>query len=332
MDPRLRSSHRAEALVAIVGPTGSGKSDLAVELSRALGGEIVGCDALQVYRGFDVGTAKLPQQARREVPHHLLDVASPSDEFSAARYVSIATECILQIRNRGNLPIVVGGTGLYLRALRYGLFEGPSREPTLRARLWGIERRRRGKLHRMLARWDPPSAARIHPNDSVRLVRALEVYLSSGRPMSSMMTERRAPLSGFRDILVGLRPGRAVLARRISERVESMYAGGLAEEVRGLVARHGMALPAFKAIGYRECLAAMAGRIDWDRAQSLTEKATIQYAKRQLTWFRKETGVTWFDGVGDEPSVRSNVLWHLRRELSRDTLPGMEKDDAETAS
>jgi tRNA dimethylallyltransferase len=301
-------------VIAVVGPTGSGKSALAVEVARAFDGEILSCDALQVYRGLDIGTSKPTAAERGGIPHHLLDVVPPDEEFSAAQYVALAAPVIFDIAARGRLPVIVGGTGLYLRALRSGLFQGPGRSTAIRERLSRIaDRRGSGGLHRILSRWDPASAARIHPNDRVRLVRGIEVFLASGRPMSELMRERKSPLERFRDILIGLRPSREHLAQRITDRVDAMYSRGLVGEVRRLEADHGAGIPAFKAIGYREALLLLAGEIDSSRAKELTVRATTQYAKRQMTWFRREPGVTWFDGAGDDAEIQAKVLEYVGR-------------------
>jgi tRNA dimethylallyltransferase len=307
---------RSRDLVAIVGPTGAGKSDLALDLAESFDGEVVSFDALQVYRGLDIGTAKVPPSDRRGIPHHLLDEVGPGEEFSAASFVRRAVPAIEDIAARGKLPILVGGTGLYLRALRRGLFEGPGRVPDLRARLSGIARRRGpGALHRILRRWDQELAGRIHPNDGVRLVRGLEVYLASGRKMSELMGGRQRPLAGFRDILVGLRPDRELLKARVEARVHRMFSRGLVEEVRRLRLEHGAEAPAFKAIGYREVLLHLDRGMDVDEARRLTIVATFQYAKRQMTWFRREPEVEWFEGCGDDAGVRAQVFDYIRRAI-----------------
>lgn len=307
---------RNHPLVAIVGPTGAGKSDLALDLAEQFDGEVVSVDALQVYRGLDIGTAKVPREARRGIPHHLLDEVAPNEEFSAAEFVKRAVPVIEGIAARGKVPILVGGTGLYLRALTRGLFEGPGRSPEVRDRLRALADRRGPKaLHRLLMRWDPPLAARIHENDGIRLVRGLEVYLSSGRRMSELMAERRRPLEGFRDILVGLRPDREVLKARVEARVLSMFSRGFLEEVRRLRREHGAGIPAFKAIGYREVLLHLDGEMDLDSARNLMVRATTQYAKRQMTWFRREPEVHWFEGCGDDARVRARVLDTIRRAI-----------------
>ena len=317
-EPMSDTDRLERDLVAVVGPSGAGKSELALVLARAFDGEVVNCDALQVYRGVDVGTAKLPTDARRGVPHHLLDVVAPTEEFSAADFVARAVPAIEGIVGRGKLPIVVGGTGLYLRALRRGLFEGPGRIPELRRRLEGLaERRGTAVLHRLLRRWDPSSAARIHENDRVRIVRAIEVCCASGRPMSELMATRRRPLKGFRDILVGLRPPREPLSTRIELRAAEMLARGLAKEVSELKDEFGTEIPAFKAIGYRETLRLIDGEIDNEDACKMIARSTLRYAKRQMTWFRREEGTRWFDGFGDDPAVSRDVIDFLHRELNR---------------
>jgi tRNA dimethylallyltransferase len=301
------------ALLAIVGPTAAGKSDLALALAERLHGEVVSCDALQVYRGLDIGTAKLLPSERRGIPHHLVDVVEASEEFSAAEFVRLAVPILEDIAARGKLPILVGGTGLYLRALRRGLFEGPGRSPAIRDRLTRIAERRGGRaLHRMLRRWDPDLAARIHENDRVRLIRGIEVFLRSGRKMSALMRTRERPLRDFQDILVGLRPDREALKARVEARVDAMFRRGFIDEVRGLRARHGFDLSAFKAIGYREVNRHLDGEIGAEEARRLTILTTIQYAKRQMTWFRREPDVQWFEGSGDDLAVEARVLDWIR--------------------
>jgi len=307
---------RPRILVAIVGPTGAGKSELALALAESLGGEVVSFDALQVYRGLDLGTAKVPPSERRGIPHHLLDEVEADEEFSAAEFVRRAVPTIEDIVARGKLPVLVGGTGLYLRALRSGLFEGPGRSPRVRDRLGAIaDRRGATALHRILRRWDPDLAERIHENDRIRLVRGIEVYLASGRKMSELMSTRRRPLEGFQDILIGLRPDREVLKARVEARVHAMFSRGLVEEVRRLLLTHGAGIPAFKAIGYREVLLHLDCEIDVDGARRLTVLATTQYAKRQMTWFRREPEVQWFEGCGDDAGVRARVLDCIRRAI-----------------
>jgi tRNA dimethylallyltransferase len=247
--------------------------------------------------------------------------------------VARAVPVIEDVAARGHLPLVVGGTGLYLRALRYGLFEGPGRLPEIRARLTRLmERRGTEALHRVLRSWDPALAARVHPNDRVRLVRGIEVAIAAGRPMSELMSSRRRPLSGFHDILIGLRPGRDVLEKRIMARVESMFASGLLPEVRRLRDDFGPESPAFKAIGYRDALLLLSGDVTEREAKESTARSTLRYAKRQMTWFRREPGVEWFDGCGDEATLQVAVSEYLRREIPRaGSRLSTEKFHAETA-
>src|SRR3990172_2876927 len=306
----MRSSH--SFLIAMVGPTGSGKSALALRLARSIPSEIVSCDALQVYRGADIGTGKLSFSGRRGIPHHLLDVACPSQEFSAADYIRLAAPIIEDIDGRGKLPLLVGGTGLYLRALLRGLFEGPGRDATLRHRISDIAGRRGLRfVHRMLARLDAASAERIHPNDLIRTVRALEVCLLAKRPMSDLMKDRRSPLAGYSRLLFGLAPTRAELARRVEVRLRQMFDSGVIGEVQRLLSKYGPQAPVLKAIGYRQVAQLLAGEMDVEQAKQSTLRATLQYAKRQMTWFRREEGVVWFPGSGDDPKVGEAIESYL---------------------
>jgi tRNA dimethylallyltransferase len=315
-------------LLVIVGPTGSGKSALALRLAASFPAEVVSCDALQVYRGADIGTGKLSVSERHGIPHHLLDVVDPSQGFSAASYIRLAAPIIDDIRGRGRVPVVVGGTGLYLRALRRGLFEGPGRDSRIRDRMVNIAGRRgREFVHRMLHRVDPASAGRIHPNDLVRTVRALEVCLLAGRPMSDLMRERASPLAGYHATLVGVAPPRRELAARIERRVRGMFALGLVDEVRGILKKFGRDAPVIKAIGYRQVAQYLAGEVGLDEAQGMTVRATLQYAKRQMTWFRREEGVVWFTCCGDDPEAGERIEAYLR--ARRDFAP--RGDDEGTA-
>jgi tRNA dimethylallyltransferase len=310
------SRAKRRVVVALVGPTASGKSALSIELAKAFDGEIVSCDALQVYRHLDIGTGKMPVPDRKGIAHHLIDLVEPDREFSAADYIRAAAPVIRDIEQRSKLPMVVGGTGLYLRSLRNGLFEDPGRRPALRSRLTRIaERRGNGVLHRILEKRDPASAARVHPNDRVRLIRSLEVNLTSSENMSDRMRKRRSPLEGYRFMVVGLSPAREELVGRIEKRVRQMFDSGLVDEVRRASERFGPAPPAFKAIGYRETKAHLDGDLSLLEAERLTVRATVQYAKRQMTWFRREEGIIWFAGYGDDPEVVGAVREHLSSEL-----------------
>jgi tRNA dimethylallyltransferase len=284
------------AVVAVVGPTASGKSALALDLARERRGEIVSCDSLQVYRGLDVGSAKASAEERAAVPHHLLDVVDPDQEFSAADYARLARVALDDVAARGRLPIVAGGTGLYLRALRRGLFAGPSRDPDLRRRLERIaDRGGDARLHRLLARVDPESAARIETSDRVRVVRALEVFRASGRPLSAHHREDSPRPDGRRWLVVGLDPPREALRTAVETRTRHMLEAGLLDEVRDVVARYGGAdLRPLRAIGYRQALAVVRGTQTVGDAQRDIVKETMRYAKRQMTWFRHQEDVRWF--------------------------------------
>jgi tRNA dimethylallyltransferase len=289
----------APPLIGVVGPTASGKSALALRLARERGGEIVSCDSLQVYRGLDVGSAKPTPEERRLVPHHLIDVVSPDEAFSAAEYAVRAREAVSAIASRGRLPLVAGGSGLYLRALLHGLFAGPARDEDLRRRLEGLaDRFGDARLHRLLARGDPETAGRLPPRDRVRVVRALEVLFATGRPISAHHREGAAPLEGFRVLLVGLGLDREELRRRVEARTRGMMEAGLVEEVRGLLARgYSPDLRPLQAIGYRQVVALLQGRMSRPEAERAIVTETMRFAKRQMTWFRHQASVTWFAGA-----------------------------------
>lgn len=298
-------------LVAIVGPTASGKSALALRLARARGGEVVSCDSLQVYRGLDIGSAKATAEEREEVAHHLVDVAEPAEPFSAAAYARLARAALADVAGRGRLAIVAGGTGLYLRALLRGLFEGPSRDEPLRRRLEGLaERFGDARLHRLLARADPEAAAKIRPRDRVRVVRALEVRLVTGRPISDQQRGGAEPLRGFRTLVVGLDPGRERLRRAVEARTRDMLARGLLEEVRGLLDRGcGPGLRPLRAIGYRQAVAVVLGEMTVGEAEAAIVTETMRFAKRQRTWFRhQQPDVEWFADADEAFAAASRWL------------------------
>jgi tRNA dimethylallyltransferase len=306
-------------LAVVLGPTGSGKSDLSLCIAHALGGEIVNCDSLQVYRGFDVGTAKVPVAERQGIPHHLIDIVEPTQLFTAGDYARLAEAVVREISQRGRMPVVVGGTGFYLRGLLEGLAPGPSRDDALRARLHAREQKRPGSLHRILARLDASSAARIHTNDKNKTMRALEVRLLEGATLSSLFERGRAPLSGFRQVKIGLDPTRESLYARLNERAQQMFAVGgpnrsLVEEVRRLLyAGIPPEAKPFESLGYKQALQTVQGRISLEEALESTQQETRRYAKRQRTWFRKEPGVHWIQGFGDQPLVQAEALSILQR-------------------
>jgi tRNA dimethylallyltransferase len=295
-------------LIVLAGPTASGKSALAMRLARARDGEIVSCDSLQVYRGFDIGSAKPKAAERAAVPHHLVDVVDPDEDFSAADYARRARLALAEIDARGRVPIVAGGTGLYLRALLHGLFEGPARDEPLRRRLEAIAARRGdAALHRILARADPESAARIEPRDRVRVVRALEVFRATGRPIGEHHRAPAGPLAGFEWRVFVLDPGREALRARVEERTAAMLRAGLIDETRGLIARYPDARP-LGAIGYRQAAAVVRGAADAASAQRDIVVETMRYAKRQRTWFRHQEAATWLADAQQAEDAASRWL------------------------
>jgi tRNA dimethylallyltransferase len=296
-------------LVAVVGPTASGKSDLALRLAETFDGEIVNCDSLQVYRGFDIGTAKLPEAQRRSIRHHLIDILDPAEVFTAGEFVRIARQVIADTSARGHLPILAGGTGFYLRSLIHGLSPGPQRDDALRDRLSARESRRSGSLHRLLHRFDPATAARIHPNDIPKTVRALEICLLSRRPASDVLAIDRDALTGFRVLKIALFPTREALYSRIDSRSRCMFDAGLLQEVENLLAGGVPATAkAFESLGYRQALAVLRHQMSVEEAIADTALRTRQYAKRQMTWFRREPDVEIVQGLGDDETIASTVI------------------------
>jgi tRNA dimethylallyltransferase len=291
-------------LLVIVGPTASGKSALALRVAEALSGEIINCDSLQLYRGFDIGTAKTPPAARRGIVHHLFDVLDPSDRYSAGDYARAARPVLKDVSARKKLPVIAGGTGFYLRALLDGLPPLPGREAALRARLAAREQSRPGSLHHLLTRLEPDAAARIHAHDIQKLMRTLEVRVLTRRALPP--PEAAEPLTGYRTLMLGLSPLRSSLAEAIRVRTEKMFRAGLLDEVRGLLAPppagkgcSGSEKP-FESLGYKQALAHLRGGISLDQAITSTEIETRQYAKRQWTWFRRDPRVEWLEGLGTE--------------------------------
>ena len=287
--------------VLLLGPTGSGKTALSLELAGHFNGEIVSCDSVAVYRGMDLGTAKPSAEERARITHHLIDVAQPNQPFTAGEYSRRARAALRDISARGRLPIVTGGTGLYLRAMTAGLFAGPERQTELRARLeLSRNKHTEGWLHRLLKRLDPASAARIHANDTPKLIRAIEVCLAVRKPFSAVLG--RDPLTGFRLLRIGLNPPRKALYDRLNRRAATMFASGLIEEARGLLALYGL-VKALDSLGYRQAMAVLAGTLSEEAGIAAAQQGHRNYAKRQLTWFRREPEVHWIEGFGDEPET-----------------------------
>ena len=288
--------HDKKPLVLLVGPTGVGKSAAALVCARATGGEIINGDSMQVYRGFDIGTDKPSPADRRGVPHHLFDIRDASDQFTAADFVACAFAAAVGILNRGRIPLVAGGTGLYIKALLDGLFPGPGKDAAVRA---ALEEEARGAglaaLHARLAAADPAYAAKIGPNDKIRIIRALEVLTVTGEPLSGHFRRTESRFREFTVVKTGIELDRKELNRRIDARVDRMFGRGLVGEVRSLRAAgvDERAAP-FKAIGYRRVLAHLRGETGLDEAVALTKIDTRRYAKRQMTWFRKMEGIRWF--------------------------------------
>jgi len=333
---RLLDKASQTLVVVVLGPTGSGKTALALDLAERFGGEIVSCDSVAVYRGMEIGTAKPTSEERARVRHHLIDVADPDQPFTAGEFGRQARAALKDIALRGKLPIVTGGTGLYLRALTEGLFEGPARQEGLRARLTrSRERHHEGWLHRVLQRLDPASAARIHSNDAAKLIRAIEICLAGRRPLSEVLSNQaraRNPLTGFRLLRIGLNPPRSALLPReglppreglydwLNRRAASMFAAGLVEETRGLLDRFGP-VKALDSLGYRQTLAVLRGNLTEPAAIEAAQQGHRNYAKRQMTWFRREPDVHWIEGFGDDAETALEAA-----ALVQASLPGSFKD------
>ena len=298
-------------VVVLAGPTASGKSRLALRLAQEFSGEILCCDALQIYRGMEIGTAKPTVAERALVPHHLVDLRDPTAEFSAGEYERAGREALESVRRRGRLPLVVGGTGLYLRALERGLFEGPGRSEELRARMRRIAARGgAARLHRALARVDPASGARIAPADLPRIIRAYEVYCQSGTPISRWHARATRPAEGFRWCKLALSIPRPELYARINARVDEMFERGFVDEVRDLLRRFPRDAPAFKAIGYRQVARFLEGALTLPEAMEEVRRQSRRYAKRQLTWFRAEADFIWL--AGDEAACLDQARGAIR--------------------
>ena len=307
----------APVVVAILGPTAAGKSALALALAARHRGEIINCDSTAVYRGFDIGTDKTAVGDRRGIPHHLIDIVDPTEEYTAARYARDAARTIREIQSRGRLPILVGGTGFYYRALTRGLFPGPGRDARMRQRLESVASRRGVEfLHRMVKRVDPESGRRIQPRDLKRIVRALEVFFLTGQPLTEHFAETWSPIAGMTVVAVALRLPAAMTSDRVTKRVDEQFERGLLDEMRGLLA-HGVPENArpFGGLVYRQAMEHLHGVRDERATRALIAQENRRYARRQLIWFRKEPNLAWFDGPGESPSTIAAVHALLDRRL-----------------
>jgi tRNA dimethylallyltransferase len=302
-------------LVSIVGPTGSGKSQLALRVAENFAGEVVNCDSLQLYRGLDVGTAKIPPAERRGIPHHMLDVLSPREGYSAGEYARYGRRILREISSRSHLPVIAGGTGFYLNALLNGLPELPERDAALRGQLTEREARRPGTLHRLLHRLEPAAAARVHARDVQKTMRALEVRLLTRESLPP--PESAEPLRGYRTLKIGLNPPRAALHELLDARVREMFRTGLIGEVEKLLASGctGDEKP-FESLGYKQTIQYLRGDIGLDQAIASTQLETRQYAKRQWTWFRRDAEIVWLAGFGGSPEVIEECLRLVREFVS----------------
>ena len=296
-------------LVVILGPTGSGKTALSLAIAEQFHGEIVNCDSVAMYREFEIGTAKPSAEQRSRAPHHLFDFVDPAKHITAGEYARQARQALVEIRDRGNLPIVVGGTGLYLRALIDGLFAGPLRSEELRGRLRErAEQRSQKYLHAILGRLDSAAAEKIHANDTPKLIRAIEVCLASRKKMSEMWQQGREPLKGFKIFRLGLNPDRTVLYERLNQRASHMFACGLVKEAQELLKKYGDTSWPLNSLGYKQAVQLLRGEINENAAVQSTQQAHRNYAKRQMTWFRREPEVIWLNGVGDNPSIQRDAI------------------------
>ncbi len=304
-------------LVVVLGPTASGKTSLSVALAEQFNGEIVNCDSVAMYREFDVGTAKPTAQECARVPHHLLDCIEPQGQITAGEYARQARQALQEISARGRFPIVVGGTGLYLRALLEGLFSGPQRSEELRERLReAAENRGSAYLASILKRLDSSAAAKIHPNDTPKLVRAIEVCLASRQKLTDLWQHGRDPLPGFRILRLGLYPERQALYDRINQRARQMFEAGLIEETERLLSKYGDAAGPLSSLGYKQAVQLIRGQLTKEQALQAAQQAHRNYAKRQMTWFRREPEVHWLHGFGDDPQIRRQATARCAHELT----------------
>jgi len=304
-------------LVVVLGPTASGKTALSLALAERFHGEIVNCDSVALYREFEIGTAKPSAEERARVPHHLIGVVDPTSYVTAGEYVRWARQVLAEVQSRGKLPIVVGGTGLYLRALLEGLFPGPQRSEELRQRLRErAAEKGAGYLHRVLGRLDAEAAKQIHQNDAPKLVRAIEVCLASRQKVTEMWTRGRDPLQGFHILRIGLNPDRSQLYERINRRAEAMFERGLVDETRRLLEQFGEAARPLASLGYKQAVQLIRGQCDHATALQAAQQAHRNYAKRQMTWFRREPDVSWLPGFGDDPGIQRSALEMVEQALA----------------
>ena len=305
-------------LVVVLGPTASGKTALSLALAERFAGEIVNCDSGAMYREFDIGTAKPTTAERDQVPHHLFDCVSPADHITAGEYARRARSMLEEVKTRGHLPILVGGTGLYLRALLEGLFPGPQRSEELRQRLRERATSRGPKyLHRILFRLDRAAAEKIHANDFPKLIRAIEVCLASRQRMTDLWQQRgRDPLQGFRILRLGLDPDRQALYERINRRAQQMFEEGLIEETKTLLEKYGNAASPLASLGYKQAGQFIRGELTLEQALQAAQQAHRNYAKRQMTWFRREPEVQWLRGFGDDSRIQTEAVGRIETSLS----------------
>jgi tRNA dimethylallyltransferase len=330
LERSLTLPDREPLLVVVLGPTASGKTALSLAIARRFPSEIVNCDSVAMYREFEIGTAKPSAAERAEIPHHLVDCVDPLDDVSAGEFARLGRQVLGEIEKRGRLPIVSGGTGLYLRALVEGLFPGPQRSEELRDRLRGRAQKYGAEhLHRILRRLDASAALRIHPHDVPKVIRAIEVCLASRPPFRRTMTELwqqgREPLRGFRILRLGLNPEREALYARINQRAANMFdqgrpagglpAGGLIAETERLLKKYGDQARPLASLGYKQAVQFLRGELDRESALAAAQQAHRNYAKRQITWFRREPDVHWLAGFGDDPAIQGESIATVERKI-----------------
>ncbi|HUC30480.1 MAG TPA: tRNA (adenosine(37)-N6)-dimethylallyltransferase MiaA [Candidatus Acidoferrum sp.] len=315
----MASAQAEPLLVVVLGPTASGKTALSIALAERFNGEIVNCDSVAMYREFDIGTAKPTTAERVRVPHHLFDYVAPTHYVTAGEYARQARQVLEEIKARGHLPIVVGGTGLYLRALLEGLFPGPQRSEELRERLRERDASRGSNyLHRILSRLDRTAAEKIHANDIPKIIRAIEICLGSRQKMTELLQQGRDALRGFRILRLGLDPDRQALYERINRRAQKMFEAGLVEETKGLLEKYGDAAGPLSSLGYRQAVQFLRGELTREQAIHAAQQAHRNYAKRQMTWFRREPDVSWLRGFGDDAEIQDEAVVRTEKGFAAD--------------